>query len=193
MTLLKTMKRHLDKAYLMVTSPYKRANWLRKRAYHVGNNVLLVTTSFGGEPYLLNIGDNVTVALDAKFVTHDASVFHVKRAIGYNRYLDKVGPITLRNNCFVGAYSVLLPNTSVGENSILAAGSVLTKHIPDNEVWGGNPAKYIMTTEEYAAKLVNANEQLKYPWIDENGKIEKDFNVLVKKRQKYYFDKKAEK
>ena len=188
MALLKLIKRHFDKLYLIAIGPYKRADWLRKRAYHVGNNVLLVTTSFGGEPYLLNIEDNVTVALDAKFVTHDASVFHVRRYADYECYLDKVGPITLKENCFVGAYSILLPNTSVGKNSILAAGSVLTKNIPDNEVWGGNPARFIMTTDEYARKTIEKNVQMKYPWIDENGIIEKNHALLIKQRQQFYFD-----
>lgn len=184
---LKTIRRHFDKLYLLAISPYKRADWLRKRAYHVGNNVLLVTTSFGGEPYLISIGDNVTVALDAKFVTHDASVFHIKRYLGYEKYLDKVGPITLKDNSFVGAYSVLLPNTSLGKNSILAAGSVLTKHVPDNEVWGGVPAKFIMTIDQYASRLVEANNKEEYPWIDENGVIEKDYDKLIKLRQDFYF------
>ena len=51
--------------------------------------------------------------------------------------MDSVGSIVLRENCFIGAFSTLMPNCSVGKNSIVAAGSIVTKHIPDNEVWGG--------------------------------------------------------
>lgn len=61
-----------------------------------------------------------------------------------------------------------MPNCSVGKNSIIAAGSIVTKHVPDNEVWGGIPAKFIMTTEEYAKKMKEKSEQL--PWMPLNKK-----------------------
>ena len=103
--------------------------------------------------------------------------------------LDKVGPIELFDNCFIGMNTLLMPNTSVGKNSIVAAGSVVTKHIPDNEVWGGCPARYIMSTEQYANK-VKAQCSL-YPWIDsvtlkKNAKEQE----LIKLRQHYFFEKK---
>ena len=93
--------------------------------------------------------------------------------------LDSVGSIELKNNSFVGAYSILMPNTSVGENSVIAAGSVLTKNVPDNEVWGGVPAKKIMSIEEYKNKLIEKN--IKYNWSGKKG-----LN-LIRSRQIYFF------
>lgn len=48
----------------------------------------------------------------------------------------------------VGAGSTLLPGITIGENALIGAGSVVTKNVPANEVWVGNPAKYIKKVEE---------------------------------------------
>ena len=76
-----------------------------------------------------------------------------------------------------------MPNTSVGKNSILAAGSILTKHIPDGEVWGGVPAKYIMKTEEYVKKVVETSKS--YPWKNKNRNLTE--TDLITLRQEYFF------
>ncbi len=47
---------------------------------------------------------------------------------------------------------MFLPGVSVGNNVIVAAGAVVTKDIPDNEIWGGNPAHFITTLDEYYEK-----------------------------------------
>lgn len=52
-------------------------------------------------------------------------------------------PVVIGNNAFIGAHSLILKGVSVGENSIIGAGSVVTKSIPANQVWAGNPAKFI--------------------------------------------------
>lgn len=55
----------------------------------------------------------------------------------------KSKPIIIGNDVFVGANSIILKGTSIGDRSIIAAGSVVTKNIPADEVWGGNPIKFI--------------------------------------------------
>ena len=62
----------------------------------------------------------------------------------------KFGKIIIGSNCFIGARSIILPNVTIGDKSIIAAGSVVTKCVPSGEVWGGNPARYIMKADEYA-------------------------------------------
>lgn len=52
-------------------------------------------------------------------------------------------PIFIENGVFIGAHSTILKGVTIGENSIIAACSVVTKSIPKNEIWGGNPAKLI--------------------------------------------------
>ena len=56
---------------------------------------------------------------------------------------NKKGPVILQKNCKVGTHSTIMPNVTVGENSIIAAYSFVTKKIPNNELWAGIPAKKI--------------------------------------------------
>ena len=55
----------------------------------------------------------------------------------------KKGKIILKKNCKIGTHSTIMPNISIGENSLIAAYSFVTKNIPDNEIWGGIPANFI--------------------------------------------------
>ena len=52
-------------------------------------------------------------------------------------------PVHIKENVFIGAHSIILKGVVIGENSIIGAGSVVTKSIPSNQIWAGNPAKYI--------------------------------------------------
>jgi len=86
--------------------------------------------------WLITIGDEVTISLRAIILAHDASM---KRHLGYTR----IGKVTIGNRVFVGAEAVILPGVIIGENSIIGAGSVVTKDIPPNAFAAGNPAKVI--------------------------------------------------
>lgn len=52
-------------------------------------------------------------------------------------------PVLIKDNAFIGAHSIILKGVTIGENSIIGAGSVVTKSVPDNQIWAGNPAKFI--------------------------------------------------
>lgn len=56
--------------------------------------------------------------------------------------------ILIKENAFIGAHSIILKGVTIGKNSIVGAGSVVTKSIPDNEIWAGNPAKFIKKITE---------------------------------------------
>lgn len=51
--------------------------------------------------------------------------------------------IHIKNNVWIGAGSIILPGVTIGENSVVGAGSVVTKDIPPNVIYAGNPAKFI--------------------------------------------------
>jgi len=55
----------------------------------------------------------------------------------------KKGKIVLKKNCRIGTHSTIMPNVSIGENSVIAAYSFVTKNIPKNEMWGGVPARFM--------------------------------------------------
>ncbi|WP_114936353.1 acyltransferase [Mucilaginibacter endophyticus] len=59
--------------------------------------------------------------------------------------IDKINtrPIKIGNDAFIGANSIILKGVIIGERSIVGAGSVVTKSIPPDEIWAGNPAKFI--------------------------------------------------
>lgn len=64
----------------------------------------------------------------------------------------KIGIVEIGNNVFIGADSIVLCNTRIGDNVIIGAGSVVTKDVPSNSVYAGNPAKLVCTFEEYQKK-----------------------------------------
>jgi acetyltransferase-like isoleucine patch superfamily enzyme len=61
----------------------------------------------------------------------------------------KVNPIKLKDNCWIGSGSIILPGVELGEHVIVAAGSVVTKSFPSNSIIGGVPAKLISSVDAY--------------------------------------------
>lgn len=66
---------------------------------------------------------------------------------------DKVRPIKIGNNVFIGANSVLLPGVQIGDNVVIGAGSVIAKDIPSNSIAVGNPCKVIKQKEPYIERF----------------------------------------
>jgi acetyltransferase-like isoleucine patch superfamily enzyme len=60
-----------------------------------------------------------------------------------NKNQIKSAPIIIGNDVFIGANSIILKGVTIGDRSIIGAGSVVTKDIPVDEIWAGNPARYI--------------------------------------------------
>ena len=109
--------------------------------------------------WLIEIGDNVTMAPRVHVLCHDAST---KVHLGYT----KIGRLKIVNNVFIGAESVIMPNVMLGDNVIVGANSTVTKSFPDNVVIAGSPAKIIAKTDEYLQKQ---KEQMKFaPCYDED-------------------------
>ena len=95
--------------------------------------------------WLITIGDNVTMAPRVHILCHDAST---KSFLGYT----KIGRVTIGDNVFIGAESVVLPGITIGNNVIVGANSTVTHDVPDGVVVAGSPARVICTLEEYLAK-----------------------------------------
>lgn len=90
----------------------------------------------------VTIGNNVKIGGSVKIYDND---FHSldARERNFGKDEPKCLPVVIGNGAFIGAFSIILKGVTVGENSIVGAGSVVTKNIPDNEIWAGNPAKFI--------------------------------------------------
>jgi len=120
---------------------------LQRDGLKLGKNVSIVDDFFFDRAhcYLISIGDNTTIAPSVRLVAHDAST---KLYLGYTKF----GKIDIKENCFIGHSVTVLCNVTIGPNSIVGAGSVVTKDVPPNSVAVGSPAKVVCTLEEYLAR-----------------------------------------
>ena len=84
----------------------------------------------------------MTLAPRVHILAHDASTFMF---LGKTRAAN----VSIGDNVFVGAGTIILPGVYIGNRVIIGAGSIVTKDIPDNSVAVGNPAKVICTINEY--------------------------------------------
>ena len=116
-----------------------------------------------GHCWLIEIGDDVTLAPRVHILAHDAST---KRQLGYAR----IAEVTIGNNVFIGANSVILPGVHIGDNVVIGAGSVVTNDIPSNSVAVGNPCKVISAYEDYMTR--KKNEMTPDNVFDESYKID---------------------
>ena len=95
--------------------------------------------------HLITIGDDVTISIRVIVLAHDAST---KNKLG----VTKIGKVVIGDNCFIGAGAIILPNVEIGKGSIVAAGSIVTKSVPECVVVAGNPARVICTVDDYTDK-----------------------------------------
>jgi acetyltransferase-like isoleucine patch superfamily enzyme len=79
--------------------------------------------------YHVEIQDNVQIGSHCSIYSHSTID-------------DKQGQVILKKNCKIGTHSTIMPNVTIGENSIIAAYSFVTENVPDNQLWVGIPAKF---------------------------------------------------
>lgn len=101
--------------------------------FHVGDSNAIIT-----------IGDSVWVGMDVCFICSSHKIGGHKQRAGKSTYKS----ITVGDGAWIGARSTILPGITIGNGSIIAAGSVVTKSVPPNELWGGIPALRIKTIDK---------------------------------------------
>ena len=87
----------------------------------------------------ISLEDNVFIGPDVRFCIPSHEIGQETQRAGKNTYK----PITIKKGAWIGACSLILGGVTVGEGSVVAAGAVVVNDIPDNELWGGVPARYI--------------------------------------------------
>ncbi|MDE5848627.1 MAG: acyltransferase [Muribaculaceae bacterium] len=85
-------------------------------------------------PELIEIGSQVTITSGTRIISH-----FFNPSIGRYQY----GKVTIGSRVFIGMNTLIVNSVDIGERAVLAAGSVVTKDIPGEEIWGGNPARFI--------------------------------------------------
>ena len=143
--------RILTKPFIWAFSKYKPVEYARWVGVNVGKNPHFYgPTSWGTEPWMITIGDNVHITGYCKFINHDGGTLIFRNLIPD---LEISKPIVVGNNVYIGEESLILPGVHIGDNCVIGARSVVTKNIPSNSVAAGVPAKVIKTTDEYLEKI----------------------------------------
>ncbi|MDR3686201.1 MAG: acyltransferase [Coriobacteriia bacterium] len=140
---------------------YTRGAVFRKQGARIGDGCRLLIDYLGSEPYLVEIGDETLVSSGVQFFTHDGGIW----AFGDSKpEVNRFKPVRIGSRCFIGAESILLPGTDIGDRTIIGAGSVVTGKIPAGVVAAGVPARVIGTTEQYMKKAEAESLPLRVPF-----------------------------
>jgi len=91
----------------------------------------------------VTIEENVAIGSGCMITDTDFHSLHFDERNMENDPGVKSMPVKISRGAFVGARSIILKGVTIGEESVIAAGAVVTKNVPSKEIWGGNPAKFI--------------------------------------------------
>lgn len=142
---------------------YSRSNlsfikYLKSKGIKIGENCqffgrLFIDFDFT-RPSLIEIGNNVVMTKGVTLLTHGYD-WCVLREL-YGKSLGSARAIKIGNNVFIGQHVRILPGVTIGDNCIIGVGSIVTKDLPSNGVYVGNPAKFVISIEEYYQKRIGA-------------------------------------
>lgn len=127
--------------------------------YAMGENCSIVPGTFLGDAKYVRMGNNVRLA-SCWLMAHDGVVNMLRTAYKVN--LDAVGKIDIGDNVFIGHSAIVLRNCTIGSNSVVAAGAVVTSDVPADSVVAGVPAKVICSTVDLVNRLKKESSEL--PW-----------------------------
>jgi acetyltransferase-like isoleucine patch superfamily enzyme len=115
-----------------------------KGILQIGNNVGMSSSAISCNKSI-KIGDNVL--LGGGVCIYDSDFHSINPTNRNDVLLDKeftkTSSVIIMDNVFIGAHTTILKGVTIGENSVIGAGSVVTKNVAANEIWAGNPAKFI--------------------------------------------------
>jgi acetyltransferase-like isoleucine patch superfamily enzyme len=110
----------------------------------IGDRVGISSAAFFAQTSII-IGNDVKIG--GGVCIYDTDFHSVNPELRKDRVKDrqnqKMLPVEIKDNAFIGAHSTILKGSIIGKNSVIGACSVVTKSVPDNEIWAGNPAHFI--------------------------------------------------
>jgi acetyltransferase-like isoleucine patch superfamily enzyme len=114
---------------------------LTPRNISIGANVAIndfcYFTGEGG----ITIGDYCLIAPGVSVISRDHGFS--EKNVPYVKQKQTLGPVVIGNNVWLGKNCIILKGVTIGDNSIIAAGAIVTKSVPPDCIYGGNPAKLI--------------------------------------------------
>lgn len=143
---------------IMKYNEFTMEEYFRAQGMRIGKNNRIFVPGFGNDLYLVSVGNHCTIAAGVSFITHDGAGWLFTEQ---EPSLQKFGPIEIRDNCFIGLRAIIMPGIKIGPNSVVGAGSVVTKDVPENVVVAGNPARVICGLEMYKEKMLSEWERQK--------------------------------
>lgn len=112
------------------------ANFFNPSGVSIGQDTIVGSNCFLDGRARLTIGSHVGIA-------SDVLIYNDEHDINSSDYHNSFGPVTIGDYVFIGPRAIILPNVTIGRGAVVAAGAVVTKDIPEYEIWGGVPAKKI--------------------------------------------------
>lgn len=162
--------------------------YLKKIGVQVGEDVVLYrplnTTIDVQNPHLLEIGNHVMMTGPVTILTHDYSWSVLKRK--YGEIVGNQKYTVLKDNIFIGWGATILAGSYIGENTIIGAGSVVSGHLEGNAVYAGNPARRILSIDEYYQKRKSKQIEEAVAYV---RKYEERFGAVpsMEKLDEYFF------
>lgn len=137
----------------LCSTAVKRAEYLKKHDifYHMGENCMTMFRKIPLYPKLISFGNNVWIASDVLFVPHDVIHRMLNNRLGEDGFQENLGCIDIKDNVFIGSNSTILPNVTIGPDTIVAAGTLVNKSVRGGG-FAGVPAKYICSLEDFIEK-----------------------------------------
>lgn len=124
----------------------------RRMGVTVGEGCRIISCDVRSEPWLLTIGERVTVSSDVLFITHDGTGWLFADSRG-RRF--RYAKISIGSDCFIGARAVIMPGVRIEDKCIVAAGAVVTRSVPSGSIVGGNPARVIGNYADFGRKVLS--------------------------------------
>ena len=153
---VKNFVKHIVYGYKASSSAYIKK--LRSMGASIGEDVTIHfpgrTVIDASDPHLLTIGNHVNITGPATILTHDYSWSVIKGKTG--EILGNEKSVTIGNNVFIGWGATILCGTTIEDNVIIGAHAVVSGRVRCDSVWGGVPAKFICTLEQYRVKRQSA-------------------------------------
>lgn len=132
--------------------------YLRSLGVRIGKDCIIYVPSKTlidtQRPWMIEIGDHVLITEGVKILQHGYEWAVLKRIHG--PVIGSAGKVSIGNNVFIGMNAVILKGVTIGDNTIIGAGSIVSGDIPGNCVAAGNPCRPIMSLEAYYEKRQQA-------------------------------------
>lgn len=151
--------------------------FFRKKGIKIGDNCRIYSNILTSEPYLIEIGNNVTISTEVLLLNHDNSISKI-----FPEYTDMFGKIVIGDNCFIGARSIILPGVHLSDNIIVGAGSLVTKSYEEpGIIIGGNPAKKNNSIGNVKERFIKYGSNIRFmSYEDKRRYILNEINLLEK-------------